>query len=46
MKEQELETVHVEITAKNGKKILLGSLYRAPNTDGKQMVNHIGEVIS
>ena len=46
MIEKEVESVYVKITCRNGTKLLLGSLYRAPNTNGKLFSEHIVEVLS
>ena len=43
--ENELETVYIEITCKNGKPVVIGSLYRAPNTSEKKLHNHCCETI-
>ena len=43
--EKELECTYIEITAKDGKQIVLGSLYRSPNTEVKQLFNHLEETI-
>ena len=40
MIEKEVESVYVETTCRNGTKLLLGSLYRAPNTNGKVSYGH------
>ena len=44
--EQELESTYIEITAKNGKHFIIGSLYRAPNTNPSRLIEHISEVNS
>ena len=44
--EQELESSYIEITAKNGKHFIIGSLYRAPNTNPSRLIEHISEVNS
>ena len=49
-KKQELcymidKSVYVDITAKNGRQIRIGSIYRAPNTDVKKLMEHI-ELVS
>ena len=44
--EQELESTYIEITAKNGKHFIIGSLYRAPNTDPRRLIEHISEINS
>ena len=46
MIEKEVESVYVEITCRNNTKLLLGSLYRAPNTNGKLFSEHVNEVLS
>ena len=45
MSDKELESVYVDITAKNGRQIRIGSIYRAPNTDVKKLMEHI-ELVS
>ena len=44
--EQELESSYIEITVKNGKHFIIGSLYRAPNTNPSRLIEHISEVNS
>ena len=44
--EKELESTYIEITAKNGKQIILGSLYRSLNTEVKQLFSYLKEIIS
>ena len=46
MIEKEVESVYAEITCRNGTKLLLGSQYRAPNTNGKLFSEHVDEVLS
>ena len=41
--EGKTESVLIKILAKNGKKIILGSLYRPLNTDENQLINNICE---
>ena len=41
MIEKHVETLYIEITAKSGKKIVLGSLYTAPNTPASPFNDHI-----
>ena len=36
----------MEITAKNGSQILLGSLYHSPNTNAKPFTDHLEETIN
>ena len=45
MIDKELESVYVDITAKNGRQIQIGSIYHAPNTDVKKLMEHI-ELVS
>ena len=44
MIEKEVESTFVEITAKNGKHIIFGSVYRAPNTNESKLREHIDEI--
>ena len=44
--EQELESTYIEITAKNGKHFIIGSLYQAPNTNPSRLIDHISEINS
>ena len=44
MIDKELESVYVDITAKNGRQIRIGSIYHAPNTDVKILMEHIESV--
>ena len=46
MIEKEVESVYAEIMCRNGTKLLLGNLYRAPNTNGKLFSEHVVEVLS
>ena len=41
MEEKSLETIYVEITAKDGRKIIVGSLYRPSNVSTLPLQNHI-----
>ena len=41
MIEKELESVCIDITARNGKHIQIGSLYRAPNTEIVPLLDHL-----
>ena len=45
-KEKELESTFVEIIAKNGKAIVIGSLYRPPNCSDKNVIDDIQEIIT
>ena len=44
--EGETEFVFVEILGKNGKKVVIGSMYRPPNTDISQFSTNIANIIS
>ena len=44
--EGETESVFVEILSKNGKKLVIGSIYRLPNTDITQFTTNIANIIS
>ena len=44
--EGETESVFVEILSKNGKKIVIGSMYRLPNTNISQFSTNITNIIS
>ena len=46
MLEKELESVYVDITARNGRHVRIGSLYHAPNTDVKPLMDHLEMVSS
>ena len=39
--EKEVETTYIEVTAKNGKHVVTGSLYHSPNTNETPFINHI-----
>ena len=39
--EKDAEMTHIEVSTKAGKSIMLGSLYRSPNTQESLLVNHI-----
>ena len=41
MEEKSVEAIYVEITAKDGRKIIVGSLYRPPNVSTLPLQNHI-----
>ena len=43
--EGQLETTYIEIQSKNKKKIVVGSLYRPPNTSAEQLHNHLSKTI-
>ena len=44
--ERESEHLFIEITSKCGKKIIVGSSYRAPNTNPAKFISHLENVIS
>ena len=44
--ETESEHLFIEITSKCGKKIIVGSSYRAPNTNPAKFISHLENVIS
>ena len=46
MPEKEVESYYIEVTAKNGKHFIIGSLYRALNTTGKPLIHHIQETVN
>ena len=44
--EKEVESTYIEITAKNGKQFIVGSLYRSPNTPEEPLCNHLREILN
>ena len=44
--EKESEHIFIEIISKCGKKIIMGSSYRAPNTNSSKFTNHVKKVIT
>ena len=46
MNEKELESVYVDITARNSKLFRIGSLYQAPNTEVKKLMDHLELITS
>ena len=44
MVEKEVEATYVELTAKCGKRIILGSVYKSPNTNDDQLKIHLVEI--
>ena len=42
---KEVETIYIEIPSKCGKKIVMGSLYRAPNTNSTNFTTQLNVVI-
>ena len=46
MIEKEVESTYVEMTAKCGKRIILGSVYKSPNTNDEKLKTHLTEVCS
>ena len=45
MVEKEVESCFMEIKTKSGKKIIVGSLYRSPNTKETELINHVQNTI-
>ena len=45
-KEKQVESTIVEIVAKNGKKIIVSSMYRLPNTDATYFLNSVNSITS
>ena len=45
MVEKEVESCYIEIKTKLGKKIIVGSLYRSPNTKETELINHVQNTI-
>ena len=45
MVEKEVESCYIEIKTKSGKKIIVGSLYRSPNTKETELINHVQNTI-
>ena len=45
-KEKELESTFIEIIAKNGQAIVIGSLFRPPNCSNKNFIDDIQEMIT
>ena len=43
--EGKTESVFVEILSKNGKKIILGSMYRPPNTNISQFSTNLASIV-
>ena len=46
MDEKEVESTFIEMMAKNGKKFIVGSLYRAPNMKADNFVNYIEKTVN
>ena len=44
MAEKEVEATYVEMTAKCGKRIILGSVYKSPNTNDDKLKIHLEEI--
>ena len=44
MVEKEVEATYVEMTAKCGKRIILGSVYKSPNTNDDKLKIHLAEI--
>ena len=45
MADKELESMYVDITARNGRQIRISSFYHSPNTDVKKLMEHL-EMVS
>ena len=43
--EKEIESTYIEVIAKNGKKIVIGSLYRAPNSSTEPFTLHLQNTV-
>ena len=43
MEEKLIKSVYIEVRAKNGKSYIIGSLYRAPNSEESGLMQHIGK---
>ena len=46
MIEKEAESTYVEMTAKGGKHIILGSVYKSPNTCENTLKNHLTDLLN
>ena len=46
MEDHQVEAVHIKITAKSRKKIVIGSLYRPPNTTSGPFGDHIKNTVT
>ena len=44
--EGKMESVFIEISAKNGRKLIVGCMYKPPNTDSALLVNSIDKIVS
>ena len=44
--EGKIESIFIEVLSKNGKKIIVGSMYRPPNTDIHQFSTNITKIIT
>ena len=44
--EKEAESTYVEMTAKGGKHIILGSVYKSPNTCENTLKNHLTDLLN
>ena len=42
---KEVESTYIKVTAKNGKKIVIGSLYRAPNSSTEHFTLHLQNTV-
>ena len=44
--EKEVESTYIEITAKNGKQFIVGSLYCSPNNPEEPLLNYLREILN
>ena len=44
--EREIESTYIEISAKNGKQFIVGSLYHSQNTPEDPLLNHLKEILN
>ena len=44
--ECKIESVFIEITAKNGRKLIIGSMYKPPNTDSAHLIKSIENIVT
>ena len=44
--EKEAESTYIEVTAKNGKQFIVGSLYHVTNTSEQPLLNHLSETLN
>ena len=44
--EGKIESVFIEIPAKNGRKLIVGCMYKPPNTDNTLLINSIEQIVT